>query len=126
VRRGQFAAEVTRDAKYSTKQKIPQISPFKADQSSIRLCQRALVRPCQQRRFAVTTIKVRKVGNSLGVVLTKELVARLRVTQGDQLFVQETVDGVQLTPYDPEFGRQMEIAKRVMREDRDALRALSK
>jgi putative addiction module antidote len=126
VRRGQFAAEVTRDAKSSTKQKISQISPFKADQSGVRLCQRAWVRPCQQRRFAVTTIKVRKVGNSLGVVLTKELVARLRVTQGDQLFVQETVDGIQLTPYDPEFGRQMEIAKRVMREDRDALRALSK
>ena len=48
------------------------------------------------------------------------------MSQGDQLFVQETVDGIQLTPYDPEFGRQMEIAKRVMREDRDALRALSK
>jgi len=74
----------------------------------------------------MTTIKVRKVGNSLGIVLTKELVARLRVTQGDLLFVQETVDGIQLTPYDPEFGRQMEIAERIMREDRDALRALSK
>jgi hypothetical protein len=48
------------------------------------------------------------------------------VANGDQLFVQETVSGVQLTPYDPELERQMEIAKRVMREDRDALRALSK
>jgi putative addiction module antidote len=74
----------------------------------------------------MTTIKVRKVGNSLGLVLPKELIARLRVAQGDRLFVQETVGGVQLTPYDPAFERQMEIAKRVMREDRDALRALSK
>ena len=72
------------------------------------------------------TIKVRKVGNSLGIVLPKELVARLRVAPGDLLFVQETVDGIQLSPYDPELERQMEIAKRVMREDRDALRALSK
>jgi putative addiction module antidote len=74
----------------------------------------------------MTTIKVRSVGNSLGLVLPKELVARLRVAKGDRLFVQETVGGVQLTPYDPELERQMEIAKRVMREDRDALRALSK
>ena len=48
------------------------------------------------------TIKVRNVGNSLGLVLPKELVARLRVASGDRLFVQETVDGIQLTPYDPE------------------------
>ncbi len=72
------------------------------------------------------TIKVRSVGNSLGLVLPKELIARLRVSKGDTLFVQETVDGISLTPYDPEFQKQMEIAKTVMREDRDALRALSK
>lgn len=74
----------------------------------------------------MTTIKIRNVGNSLGVVLPKEMIARLRVTKGDSLFVQETVDGIRLTPYDPEFQQQMEIAKMVMREDRDALRALSK
>ena len=74
----------------------------------------------------MTTIKIRNVGNSLGVVLPKEMIARLRVTKGDSLFVQETVDGIRLTPYDPEFQRQFEIAKMVMREDRDALRALSK
>lgn len=72
------------------------------------------------------TIKIRDVGNSLGVVLPKELIARLRVSKGDKLFVQETVDGIRLTPYDPEFQQQMEIAKMVMHEDRDALRALSK
>ena len=74
----------------------------------------------------MTTIKIREVGNSLGVVLPKELIARLRVAKGDKLFVQETVDGLRLTAYDPEFQQQMEIAEMVMREDRDALRALSK
>ena len=74
----------------------------------------------------MTTVKIRNVGNSLGVVLPKEMIARLRVAKGDILFVQETVDGIRLTPYDPEFQQQMEIAKMVMREDRDALRALSK
>ncbi len=72
------------------------------------------------------TIKIRNVGNSLGLVLPKELIARLRVSRGDTLFVQETVDGIRLTPYDPEFQQQMDVAKMVMREDRDALRALSK
>ena len=74
----------------------------------------------------MTTIKIRSIGNSLGVVLPKEMIARLRVAKGDSLFVQETVDGIRLTPHDPEFQQQMEIAKMVMREDRDALRALSK
>ena len=74
----------------------------------------------------MTTIKIRRIGNSLGVVLPKELIARLRVSVGDTLFVQETVDGIRLTPYDPEFQRQMEVAETVMREDRNALRALSK
>ncbi|MCY2978035.1 MAG: AbrB/MazE/SpoVT family DNA-binding domain-containing protein [Planctomycetota bacterium] len=74
----------------------------------------------------MSTIKIRSIGNSLGVVLPKEMIARLRVAKGDSLFVQETVDGIRLTPYNPEFQQQMEIAKMVMREDRDALRALSK
>jgi putative addiction module antidote len=74
----------------------------------------------------MTTIQIRSIGNSLGVVLPKEMIARLRVAKGDLLFVQETVDGIRLTPYNPEFQQQMEIAKMVMREDRDALRALSK
>lgn len=71
-------------------------------------------------------IKVRNIGNSLGVVLSKELISRLDVSKGDTLYVQETPTGISLTPYDPDFARQMEIAKNVMREDRDALRLLSK
>ena len=70
-------------------------------------------------------LKVTTVGNSVGVVLPKELLERLRVGKGDSLYVIETRQGIELTPYNPEFARQMEAAERVMREDRDALRKLA-
>jgi len=66
--------------------------------------------------------KVTAVGNSVGIVLPKEILERLRVQKGDSLYVIETKQGIELTPYNPEFARQMEAAGRVMREDRDALR----
>lgn len=67
-------------------------------------------------------LKVTTIGNSTGVVLPKEILERLRVGKGDSLFAVETPNGVELTPRDPEFAEQIEIAERVMREDRDALR----
>lgn len=70
-------------------------------------------------------LKVTTVGNSVGIVLPKELLERLRVGKGDSLYVIETKQGIELTPYNPEFARQMEAAERVMREDRDALRKLA-
>lgn len=73
----------------------------------------------------MTTLKVVAVGNSVGVILPKELAERLRVTKGDTLYATQTPDGIQLTPYDPDFARQMELAEQVMREDRDALRKLA-
>lgn len=72
------------------------------------------------------TIKIRKVGNSLGTVFPKDLMARLRLGAGDTLFVTETADGVVLSPYDPDFERQMNLARKIMREDRQVLRALAK
>ena len=73
-----------------------------------------------------SAVKVTTVGNSVGIVLPKEILAKLRVEKGDMLYVTETPDGVQLTPYDPEFEAQMESARRVMRKNRDALRRLAK
>jgi putative addiction module antidote len=70
-------------------------------------------------------LKVTTVGNSVGIVLPKELLERLRVGKGDSLYVIETKQGIELTPYNPEFAAQMEAAERVMREDRDALRSLA-
>jgi putative addiction module antidote len=71
------------------------------------------------------TLKITTVGNSVGVVLPKEILERLRVEKGDSLYVLETPRGIELTPYDPEFVAQMEVAERVMREDRDALKKLA-
>jgi putative addiction module antidote len=70
-------------------------------------------------------LKVTTVGNSVGVILPKEILERLRVSKGDSLYVIETKQGIELTPYNPEFALQMEAAERVMREDRDALRKLA-
>jgi putative addiction module antidote len=70
-------------------------------------------------------LKLTAIGNSTGVVLPRELLDKLRVQRGDELMVLETPDGITLTPFDPEFARQMEVAERVMREDRDLLRKLA-
>jgi len=70
-------------------------------------------------------LKVTTVGNSVGVILPKEILERLRVTKGDSLYVIETKNGIELTSYNPEFAKQVEVAERVMREDRDALKKLA-
>lgn len=70
-------------------------------------------------------LKITQVGNSAGVVLPRELLARLRLEKGDMLYVTETPDGIKLAPYDPEFDRQMQVAENVMRRNRDVLRRLA-
>ncbi len=75
---------------------------------------------------AMTALKITSVGNSAGVLLPKELLAKLRVEKGDILHVIETENGIELTPYDPEFDAQMAVAEDIMREDRDILRKLAK
>jgi putative addiction module antidote len=72
-------------------------------------------------------LKLIPIGNSTGAILPKEVLDRLRVRQGDQLYLSEAPDGsFRVSPYDPEFARQMELAEEIMREDRDILRALAK
>jgi putative addiction module antidote len=71
-------------------------------------------------------LKITTVGNSAGVILPRELMSRLRVAKGDALYATELPDGVKLTPFDPELAGQMEVAERVMREDRNVLRKLAK
>ena len=72
------------------------------------------------------SLKLIPIGNSTGVILPKEILARLRVEQGDQLAVVETSEGVELRAHDPEFDRQMEAARAVMDRRRRALRELAK
>jgi putative addiction module antidote len=71
------------------------------------------------------TVKLTTVGNSTGIILPRELLERLRLKKGDALHVLETPNGVELTSFDPVFGHQMDVAERVMREDRDVLRRLA-
>lgn len=72
-------------------------------------------------------LKLIPIGNSTGMVLPKEMLARLHVDKGDQLYLTEAPDGsYRLTPFDPDFARQMELAEEIIREDREILRALAK
>lgn len=70
-------------------------------------------------------LKVTAVGNSAGIILPKELLARLRLEKGDDIFVVETPDGIKITAYDPVFAKQMTVAEEVMHEDRNLLRRLA-
>jgi putative addiction module antidote len=71
-------------------------------------------------------LKVTRIGNSLGVVLPKEALARLKVEQGDSLFLTEAPDGYRITLYDEELGVQLAEAREIMRKRRNALRELAK
>jgi putative addiction module antidote len=71
-------------------------------------------------------LKVTRVGNSLGVILPKDAAAQLNVEAGDQLYLTSSPDGFRITPYSPEFETQMNLAREIMRERRDALRELAK
>lgn len=73
-----------------------------------------------------TPLKITKIGNSAGVILPKELLARLRVGPGDMLYLTEAPDGVRITATDPGFEQKMALAEQIMREDRDILRVLAK
>ena len=70
-------------------------------------------------------LKVTAIGNSAGVILPRELLARLRVEKGDELYALETPDGIKLTSYDPTLAKQMEVAEKVMRKRRSLLRKLA-
>lgn len=71
-------------------------------------------------------LKLTQIGNSIGVILPKELLARLRAGKGDLLSVVETPGGIELRPHDPVFEEQMKIARDVMHRRRAVLRELAK
>jgi putative addiction module antidote len=77
------------------------------------------------KHVTLATVKVTTIGNSVGVTLPKEVLAKLRVGKGDTLCLTETPDGILLTPYSAEFTEVMEAAEIIMRENRDALKALA-
>ncbi len=71
-------------------------------------------------------MKVRRIGNSLGAVFPREALDRLNLGEGERVFLTEAPDGYRITPYDPEFERQMNFAEEGMAAYRNTLRALAK
>ncbi|EZQ18118.1 AbrB/MazE/SpoVT family DNA-binding domain-containing protein [Halopseudomonas bauzanensis] len=70
-------------------------------------------------------LKITSIGNSAGVILPKDILARLRLEKGDELYVLETPDGIKLTTFDPTLAEQMEVADKVMRKRRNLLHKLA-
>lgn len=73
-----------------------------------------------------THLKIRKIGNSMGVVLPKEMLARLRADEGDELHLVETPDGYQIQRFDPDFQEDLEIIDDLMSRYKNAMRELAK
>ena len=75
----------------------------------------------------MTNLKVRQIGNSLGVVLPKEALSKLNVADGDMLYLTQAPDGsMRITPFDPSFDAQMQAAREGMNKYRNTLRELAK
>ena len=75
----------------------------------------------------VLELKLRKVGNSVGVVLPKEALAHLTVTEGDTICVTDAADGsLRISPANAAFTQQMGVAEDIIRRYRNALRELAK
>ncbi|MDR3534456.1 MAG: AbrB/MazE/SpoVT family DNA-binding domain-containing protein [Rhodopila sp.] len=71
-------------------------------------------------------LKLTQIGNSVGVILPREMLTKLGVTKGDTIYAVDQPDGVRLTVADPDFAAQMDVARRVMKERRAVLRELAK
>jgi putative addiction module antidote len=71
-------------------------------------------------------LKLTQIGNSVGVILPREMLAKLGMSKGDTISAIEQPDGVRLTVADPDFAAQMDVARQVMKERRAVLRELAK
>lgn len=70
-------------------------------------------------------LKIRAIGNSVGVVLPQEILKKMKCREGDELFWLETENGIELTPYDPEFAEDMVLAEDIMLKNRNMLKKLA-
>lgn len=71
-------------------------------------------------------LKLTQIGNSVGVILPKDVLTRLKLEKGDTVFITETPEGYAITPHDPAFETQMEAAREIMKNRRAVLRELAK
>lgn len=74
----------------------------------------------------MSALKLTQIGNSVGVILPKEVLARLKVGKGDSVFLTEATNGITLTPYDPELEEQLKLGREFMHEFRDTFHQLAK
>jgi putative addiction module antidote len=86
-----------------------------------------MTEPSRKPEIEGYVLQVKKIGNSIGLILPKDLLARLKLGEGDKLHViEQTERGIKLSPYDPKHSRAMEIARRSFRKYADTFRALAK
>lgn len=71
-------------------------------------------------------LKLTQIGNSVGVILPKEVLARLRLEKGQSVFVTETSEGMVLTPYDPSLEEEIQAGREFMKDFRDTFHQLAK
>ena len=76
--------------------------------------------------FAMFALKLTQIGNSVGVILPKEALARMKLEKGDMVFMTDTPEGYQLAPYNPDVAEQIEAGREFMRDFRDTFHALAK
>ncbi len=74
----------------------------------------------------MSALKLSQIGNSVGVILPKEVLARLKLVKGDTLFLTEAVNGITLTPYNPELDEQLKLGREFMHDYRDTFHQLAK
>ena len=74
----------------------------------------------------MTALKLTQIGNSVGVILPKELLAKIKLEKGDTVFVTEAANGVNLSPYDPSLDEELAMGREFMREYRDTFHQLAK
>jgi putative addiction module antidote len=72
-----------------------------------------------------TTVKITTIGNSVGIILPREVLNRLHVAKGDTLYLTDSPEGVQLSPYNAAFAQKLDALEQVMRENRDVLKKLA-
>jgi len=72
------------------------------------------------------TLKLTQIGNSVGLILPKEVLARLKIEKGDEIFITEAPGGYRITPHNPAFEAQMKAARKIMKRRRAVLRELAK
>ncbi len=74
----------------------------------------------------MSALKLTQIGNSVGVILPKEALARFKLVKGDTVFLTESANGLNLTPYDPELEEQLKLGREFMHDYRDTFHQLAK